>query len=215
MIMENNISFDGGLNVDEFNFNQNLDSTVLPSGWYKIALVEVGEVKPSRSGSSEGAMFEFSVVAGPFAGSTFRNWFAVRALTSKGNWVVNKFKTTFARIAQCVGIARLNSVSQLEGKPFFALIRQTTSQRTTLDETTGEEVSQTMYNNEFGNVPADSILSIEEYYRAFPPESSTADAFVKLDANGVNSGNVDDGLAVKASRKKTAKKSEPEEDLPF
>lgn len=188
--MENSnfISFGDGLNVNDFNFSQDVDVSVLPHGWYKLQLTNVGEVKPSKSGTCEGTMFEFTVVAGQFAGSTFRTWFAVRALTSKGDWLVNKFKTVFARIAQTVGITRLTNVSQLENKPFFALIRQTTSQRTTLDETTGEERTQTMYNNEFGTVPADSILSIEDYYRAFPPDNSTADAFVKLDANGVNSG---------------------------
>lgn len=213
--MENSFAFDSALNVNEFNFSQDVDISVLPHGWYKLQLTNVGEVKPSKSGSCEGAMFEFTVVAGQFAGSTFRTWFAVRALTSKGDWLVNKFKTVFARIAQTVGIMRLTNVSQLENKPFFAMIRQTTSQRTTLDETTGEERTQTMYNNEFGTVPADSIFSIEDYYRAFPPDNSTADAFVKLDATGVESGDADDGLAVKASRKKTTKKPAPEEDLPF
>ncbi len=215
--MENGnfISLGEGLNVNDFNFSQDVDASVLPHGWYKLQLTNVGEVKPSKSGTCEGAMFEFTVVAGQFTGSTFRSWFAVRALTSKGDWLVNKFKTIFARIAQTVGITRLTNVSQLEGKPFFALVRQTTSQRATLDETTGEERMQTMYNNEFGTVPADSILSIEDYYRAFPPDNSTADAFVKLDANGVDSGGIDDGLAVKASCKKTAKKTAPEEDLPF
>lgn len=213
--MENSFAFDSALNVNDFNFSQDVDISVLPHGWYKLQLTNVGEVKPSKSGTCEGAMFEFTVAAGQFAGSTFRTWFAVRALSSKGDWLVNKFKTIFARIAQTVGIARLTNVSQLEGKPFFALVRQTTSQRTTLDETTGEERTQTMYNNEFGTVPADSILSIEDYYRAFPPDNSTADAFVKLDANGVNSGNVDDGLAVKASRKKKLHPPKTEEELPF
>lgn len=215
--MENGdfISFGDGLNVNEFNFTQDVNANVLPHGWYKLKLTNVGEVKLARTGTCEGAMFEFTVAAGQFAGSTFQTWFAVRAVTSKGGGLVNKFKTVFARIAQTVGITRLANVSQLEEKPFFALVRQTTSQRTTFDETTGEERTQTMYNNEFGTVPADSILSIEDYYRAFPPDNSTADAFVKLDAIGVDSGGSDDGLAVKASRKKTAKKPAPEEDLPF
>jgi hypothetical protein len=190
--MENSFAFVSALNVNEFNFTQDVNVNVLPHGWYKIQLTNVEEVKPSKSGTCEGAKFEFTVVAGHLAGSTFQTWFAVRALTSKGDWLVNKFKTVFARIAQTVGITRLANVAQLEGKPFFALVRQTTSQRTTLDETTGEERTQTMYNNEFGAVPADSILSIEDYYRAFPPDNSNADAFVKLDANGVNSGTAND-----------------------
>lgn len=186
--MENSFAFDSALNVNDFNFSQDVDVSVLPHGWYKLQLTNVGEVKPSKSGTCEGTMFEFTIVAGPFVGSTFRTWFAVRALTSQGDRLVNKFKTVFARIAQTVGITRLANISQLEGKAFFALIRQTTSQRTTLDGTTGEERTQTMYYNDFGTVPADSILSIEDYYRAFPPDNSNADAFVKLDANGVNSG---------------------------
>ena len=190
--MENSFAFDSALNVDDFDFSQDVDISVLPHGWYKLQLANVGEVKPSKSGTCEGTMFEFTVVAGPFAGSTFRTWFAVRALTSKGDWLVNKFKTVFARIAKTVGITRLTNVSQLEGKPFFALIRQTTSQRTTLDETTGEERTQTMYNNEFGTVPADSILSIEDYYRAFPPDNSNADAFVKMSPNGIVAGTSED-----------------------
>ena len=190
--MENNISFNGGLDVNDFNFSQDVDVSTLPQGWYKLQLSNVGEVKPSKSGTCEGAMFEFTVVAGAFSGTTFRVWYAVRALTSKGDWLVNKFKTIFARIAQSVGIARLTNIAQLEEKPFFALVRQTTSQRVFLDETTGEEKTQTMYNNEFGTVPADCIHSIEEYYRAFPPDNSTADAFVKPDANGVNSGTAND-----------------------
>lgn len=181
--MGNSFAFDSALDVNEFNFSQDVDVNVLPQAWYKIQLTNVGEVKPSKSGTCEGAMFEFTVVAGAHSGSTFRAWFAVRALTSKGDWLVKKFKTVFARIAQCVGIQRLVNIAQLEGKPFFAMIRQTTSQRVFLDETTGEEKTQTMYNNEFGTVPADCILSVEDYYRAFPPDNSIADAFIKLDAS--------------------------------
>lgn len=213
--MENSFAFDSVLDVNEFDFTQDVDVSVLPQGWYKIQLANVGEIKPSKSGTCEGAMFEFTVVAGAYSGSTFRAWFAVRALTSKSDWLVKKFKTVFARVAQCVGIQRLTNIAQLEGKPFFALIRQTTSQRAFLDETTGEEKTQTMYNNEFGTVPADSILSIEDYYRAFPPDNSGADAFVKLDANSVSCGGADDELAVKASRKKTVKKAASSEDIPF
>ena len=213
--MENNISFDGGFNVDDIIYNQNIDARVVPQGWYKLQLVEVGEIKPAKTGSCEGGNFKFEIIAGPLAGTEISFWFAVRSFTSKGAWGVNKFKAVFGRIAQTLGISRLTNVSQLERKPFFALIRQTTSTVAGLDPITGEETSELRYNNEFGTIPADSILSIEDYYRAFPPDNSNADAFVKLDANGVDSGGSDDGLAVKASRKKTAKKPAPEEDLPF
>lgn len=208
--MENNFAFDSALDVNEFDFTQDVDSSALPQGWYKIQLASVAEPKVASTGTCEGAMFEFLVVAGPRTGETFNVWFAVRAVTSKGNRSVSKFKTVFARIAQCVGIQRLTSVLQLEGKPFFAMVRQTTSKKTTIDLETGEEQTQLRYFNEFGTVPADCILSVEDYYRAFPPDNSSADAFIKLDASDVG-----DGLAVKASRKKTAKKSALEEDVPF
>ena len=186
--MENDIFFDNGIDVNAVDYTQNIDSTALPNGWYKIQLVEVGKTKRESKGACDGAMFKFEVVAGNLRGATFSVWFAVKTIQSSGAFRTNKSKTILSRIAQCVGLSRFMRVSQLMEKPFFALIRQTTSQRTTLDETTGEERTQTMYNNEFGTVPADSILSIEDYYRAFPPDNSTADAFVKLDANGVNSG---------------------------
>lgn len=184
--MDNSIVFgDGGLQTDGYNYSQSVDVSTLPQGWYKLQLTGVGDVKPSKSGTCEGAMFEFTVVSGAYSGSTFSVWFAVRALTTKGAWLVKKFETVFARIAQSVGIARLMNVAQLENKPFFAMVRQTTSQRVTLDETTGEERTQTMYNNEFGAVPGDTIFSVAEYYKMFPPTDSGADAFVKLGANGV------------------------------
>lgn len=186
--MENNISFDGGFNVDDINYNQNIDARVVPQGWYKLQLVEVGEIKPAKTGSCEGGNFTFEIVAGPLAGTEVSFWFAVRAMTSKGTWGVNKFKAVFGRIAQTLGIPRLTNVSQLERKPFFALIRQTTSKVSGLDPITAEETYEIRYNNEFGNVPADSILSVKEYYRAFPPENSSADAFVKISPNGVDAG---------------------------
>lgn len=213
--MENNIFFDNGIDVNDVDYTQNVDSTALPNGWYKIQLVDVGEVKRESKGACDGTMFKFEVVAGPLCGMSFSVWFAVNVVQSSGAYRVNKFKTIFSRIAQCVGIPRLMSVSQVMEKPFFALIRQTTSTKTLLDLETSEERTETRYYNDFGTVPADSILSIEDYYRAFPPDNSAADAFIKLDVNGVNPDGADDSLAVKASRKKTAKKTAPKEDLPF
>ena len=213
--MENNIFFDNGINVNDVDYTQNVDSMALPNGWYKIQLVDVGEVKREAKGACDGAMFKFEVVAGNLCGMSFFVWFAVNVVQSSGAYRVNKFKTIFSRIAQCVGVSRLTSVSQVLGKPFFALIRQTTSTKTLLDLETAEERIETRYYNDFGTVPADSILSIEDYYRAFPPDNSTSDAFVKLDANGVDSGGSDGDLAVKASRKKTAKKPASKEEAPF
>lgn len=164
--MNNDISFGASpLDASDFDFTASVDSSALPNGWYKLALVDFGDVKPAKSGSCEGALFTFAVIDGPFRGQNFNVWFATSQLTAKGSWLVAKFRTVFARIAQTVGIPRLATVSQLIDRPFFALVRRTTSKRRRIDETTGEERDEISYNNEFGVVPADSILSIEEYHR--------------------------------------------------
>lgn len=186
--MNNDISFGASpLDASDFDFTASVDSSALPNGWYKIQLADFGDVKPAKSGSCEGAIFTFAVVDGAYRGQNFTVWFATRQLTAKGGWLVQKFRTIFARIAQTVGVSRLATVSQLIDKPFFALVRRTTSKRRRIDETTGEEREEISYNNEFGVVPADSILSIEEYYRTRSDSDADFEVdFKKFDGSNKN-----------------------------
>lgn len=172
----------------DFDVNSiNLDTATtdgfvqLETGWYKMALVEIGEPVVEKSGAGKGASFTFRILEGPCSGQTFRKWFCIQAIQTSAKWRQVNFENYIVRIAQCVGVEHLQNVeSQLFNLPFWAFI--VCKERTYLSNQTdrdGNFIEKTVLDTDFAKGKlVDNVLSCAEY------EAKNADdVALKLDEN--------------------------------
>lgn len=113
-------------NIDIANFDLSKATTDgfarLETGWYKLSLKEIEDMRPEKNGTGNGANFIFQVVDGECSGQTFKKWFCVQATQTTAKWRQSNFEAYMVRLAQCVGLQSLTSCEQLFGKPFYAFI---------------------------------------------------------------------------------------------
>lgn len=113
------------VNVDVTKDLSNVQSQIfpeIPKGWNKIALTEVGPRTEEKSKTGLGALFTFKVLEGSGSGLTFKIWYCVQATQTTAKWRMEQFINIMTRIAQCVGVNKLERVSQLFNKPFCACL---------------------------------------------------------------------------------------------
>ncbi len=163
-------------------------TNALSPGWHKMALVEVEDVKKTKNGNAVGARFTFQALDGPDKGLTFRPWFCVQAKKTDMAWSQKRFVNTFVRIAQCVGVANLNSTNELIGKPFYCAIITKTRQYTSneVDAETGDFVQKTTTDNDFqkGKL-TETFLSCADYAAKFGG-ANNADFSFQFNPQAVN-----------------------------
>lgn len=157
------------MNVDVSNDSVG-GSNHLTEGWHKLSLSAIGEEKLTARGNCRGAKLTFSGDDG-----TFTTWFCTQAIEDGSRWLQKKFVNTMTRIAQCTGVTRLEQVSDLLGKPFYANViakeREYTSPSESLE--TGEPVIKKTIDNEFRNgLLGEVFLSCQEYAEKYGKTSN-------------------------------------------
>lgn len=168
--------------ANEVNTDVNWGGTtqLFPNGWYKIAITAEGEEKPAKSGTSQGQLFTFTVMAGEHTGKTFSVWFCSRAVSSDKAWMEDRTRAFFARVAQVCGIARLSSTQSLHKHPFAAYLVRNKSVRKVVDPETEEIRDQEREQMDFGpGKISEIILSVSEFVEKFKAAETAPRKFVK------------------------------------
>lgn len=177
------MQFANEIEVNAVNLNgQTVEGSApqLTTGWHKLVLKSFSDEKQEKNGGANGALFRFEAVEpDQFSGVSFNRWYCVQAFEAKSKWRQTVFENIMVRIAQCVGVQRLENCEQLIDKPFYAfIVAKEIEYESTDTDRSGNFIKKKRLDVDFNKgLLTEQFLSCEEYAHKSEPVDLGDDPF--------------------------------------